>query len=498
MAEPSLSEISNIAADPERGGEVPVPVINNLQGLAALNQAAQYKAENDWRKYTNFLQRFDAFSKDMKEVAAHPVATQDRAFLQKKAAGILEKVMQDPRAALAGAGMYELQDNLAGLVSDATESKTNKAFDTAHRAFLYANPELDTEENKAKIQDYLEKQTLGQRKPYMLDLPVVFDMASYVKQGLELPGVKTPFARTGVTPDNQNIFDEEGDTYDPKKFMDYWMGAIDIKQDKQGHPVGKSIERMYMLLPQSEKDKYPNMKDWWREQGKLFAPNAGEVLRKRDLKANPNYLEKEKLDEKIRASRADERQKANELAERIRARKDANYLARLKIKPKTVEENREVFDRPLTSVQYIQGAAGDMKAGDVIDINEPNIVSAFTTAKGSMPSSVKLKKAEDGSLSFEVTSEGTGSGSSTVTSKYKFTDFVKRIPEGYDISPAEGLQEQVGQYYREVVGNAYDEYGNLKSDVEKRPSLFPKLGDIFKKKDSKTTVKKEDDPLGLF
>lgn len=299
--EPSYSSIVNTPVNPTTGSGTPAIVIDNTEEIQQLNRNAQYKSENDWRKYNTFLNNFKDIAKDANTIAALPVATNDRPILQKQMVDIMSEISKDPRNALGGKGLFDIQQKLQKLTMDAHESKANNAFDLAHRQFILAHPDFNTDENKATIDNYLPNQPLGTRKPYQLDVTPKFDIGKFVKTGLELPGVKTPYANAGVTPNKQNIFEESGETWNPEMFDKYFNGGL-------SHPdIRKAAQNMYNQLPPDKKkayDKNGGLESFWEDQRKIYSPPAGTYVKKRDLKSNPNYLEKEKLDEKAQNDRA--------------------------------------------------------------------------------------------------------------------------------------------------------------------------------------------------
>ena len=82
MSEPSLSDILNFSVDSERGSGSAAVVYDSKPLIAQLNQSAQFKAENDWKKYNLFLGNLKDVYKDMNEIAKMPVMTKDREALK--------------------------------------------------------------------------------------------------------------------------------------------------------------------------------------------------------------------------------------------------------------------------------------------------------------------------------------------------------------------------------------------------------------------------------
>ena len=239
MAEPTYSEIVNTPVNPTTGSGTAAVVIDNSDEIARLNQQAQYKAESDWRKYNMFLHNFKDLAKDANTIAALPVATTDRPILQKQMIDIMGEISKNPASALGGKGMFDIQQKLQKLTSDAHESKANNAFDLAHRQFILAHPDFNTDDNKSTIESYLKDKPLGSREPYMLDATPKFDLGKFVQTGYELPGVKSPYANAGVTPDGQNIFEDTGEVWNPEPFNKYFTGGL------QRPDIRKAAQNLY-------------------------------------------------------------------------------------------------------------------------------------------------------------------------------------------------------------------------------------------------------------
>ncbi|MCB0472507.1 MAG: hypothetical protein KDC56_05560, partial [Flavobacteriaceae bacterium] len=177
MPEPTLRDITimGAAADPQLGTGTPAVVYDNSKLINTLNNAAQYHAENEWRKYNLFLNNIKDAYKDVNNIAQMEVMTQDREGLKKKMGEILKGISSDPRGFVSGGAKYqEIMGQIASLQSDATESKANSLYDKAHRQYFYQNPELDTEENRTKLESF-PKQPLGSRQQYTFRLPGMYD-----------------------------------------------------------------------------------------------------------------------------------------------------------------------------------------------------------------------------------------------------------------------------------------------------------------------------------
>lgn len=303
MPVPTLSEITHVPVDAERGSGTPATVYDHGNLVNQLNQSAQYKAENDWRKYNLFLGNLKDVYKDLNEVAKQPVMTEDQDKIKGELSSIFKDISKDPKSYFGGGPKFgEIQGRLAKLQSDATESKQNSLWDKAHREFFYRNPELDTEENRSLVEGY-NKQPLGSRQPYLMKMPGLFDPSTMSTAINDL--VKKDIANSSVTPDNQFIQTEKGTIYDPQKYRDIASVLYD-QPDKRGVPLKKTIAERFEKLPDYIKQKYAGQVD----PVKAYYMDLMEVYRKPDqmskdeLKPNPGYLEKEKAAEAERHHRA--------------------------------------------------------------------------------------------------------------------------------------------------------------------------------------------------
>jgi len=299
MAEaPSLSEITNMTVDSERGSGTPAIIYDNRELNRMLNDNAQAKAQNDWRKYNLFLGNLKDVYKDINEIAKQPVLEEDMPGLRNEMAGIIKEIGSDPKSFFGGGSKYnEIQGKIAGLQAKATESKGNKLFDDAHRAFFYRNPDLETEENKALIENY-RKQPLGSRAPYQLNLPGLVDLDALAKTLNN--NVKKEEAYSVVTPDNRFFQEGKKTVYDPAKFEELARAAYE-QEDARNIPIRKTMERRFNALPdylkQQLKDQYKDQKDpvkaWFVDDLKKRMMPDSET--KEALRANPNWLADAKL-----------------------------------------------------------------------------------------------------------------------------------------------------------------------------------------------------------
>jgi hypothetical protein len=257
MPEPTIQDIMGIRADPELGTGNAAVVYDSKDLVHTLNQAAQQKAENDWRKYNMFMTNLKEVYKDLDEIAKQPVLTEDRDKLKNTMAEIVKGISSDPRGFFSGGPKYqETLGKLTQLQSETTESKQNNLYDAAHRQYFYANPELDTPENRAAVDAYRKGQ-LGARAPYMLKLPGIFDPKLLSDQ---IALAATSELTTDKTLPDGHIERTAKTEVDPAKWdkivLDVY-GSI----DKRGNPMMETVKKNYELLPDAAKARFANSAD---------------------------------------------------------------------------------------------------------------------------------------------------------------------------------------------------------------------------------------------
>lgn len=372
MPEPSLSEITNMAVDPERATGTPATVYDSKDLVRNLNQAAQYKAENDWRKYTSFLGNLKEVYKDLNEIAKQPVMTQDRDQLKERMAKIVKGIASDPHGFFGGGGKYqETLGELASLQSEATESKQNKLYDEAHRQYFYRNPELDTPENRQMIDGFIN-QKLGTRQPYLMKLPGLFDPSAIAG---ELNNIaKRDLQNENPTPDGQFIEKITGTEYDPVKY-DQAAESFYNDADKRGIPLRDTLTKRYQAMPEDVKSKYGKeqdpVKSWYLDLMRGYRMQGNT---KRDLQPNPGYLEKEKLaEDKRQANLANAREwaKINLDKDKIAGAKEDDILEADAV----LGEVRDV----IKNSKPIYRTNNDGSKETLYEIGDPNLLKEFGT-----------------------------------------------------------------------------------------------------------------------
>lgn len=385
MAEPSLGELASAGQSQEA---IPTIAVNNQQEMVrTLNQQAQFKAENDWRKYQSFLKERSETLSNLAEIQKMDVMNEDRPELQKDAAKMYQEILENPGAFIGKnpAKFDEIQGMYGGLLAKATQSKQFNSFDLANRKYLAENPELNTEDNKQKI-DQERKKPLDVRTPYTLNLPTVMDVDAYTTGIMNSPSVKTDYATSEVTPDNQFIVEQSGQKYSRENFLDKWMGGLDVKSDKYGHSISNYVQQQYKKLPDDVKERIPGKTDdekarnFWKAQGEAAFGSKTDIIsdKKEHRTGNPGYLDKEKLaEEKVKNANTASHQKAMEA------------IGWARIKSGNAEDDDEAVgvvneltdiinfaDTPENTHTHVDENG---KSHEVIELADPDLLKKFST-----------------------------------------------------------------------------------------------------------------------
>lgn len=298
MAEPTLGEITNLKVDPELGTGNIGYAIDNRDLVRNLTQAAQFKSQNDWKKYNLFLEDTKEKYKDAQEIASMDVAPQDRDRLEKEMTGFLNDMATNPKDFFSSVGSAkgkELQQRLIDWRKDATTSKNDNLWDKQNRKFLAENPDHDTPENRQKIEGFLTNQKLGGRQPYILDMPSAYDPTALAK---ELnTAVEQKVAQPGMTPDGKFTYTETGSKYNPDQYRKIASSIFDLNQKG----FQNTIVNLFKKIPPTEQIKYKDRenpaKDWFLDFQDTF--RKPDQVTKDDLKANPFALESERAKTKL-------------------------------------------------------------------------------------------------------------------------------------------------------------------------------------------------------
>jgi hypothetical protein len=299
---PSLGELSNINVDPERGTGTPAVVFTGGQEMVNnLNQNARFEADNDMKKYQLFQNNLKEAYARGDAIAATDVAPQDREAIQKRLADVMGEIGKNPKDFFkGGANATKLTEALQKVQIDANKSKQDRIYDIAHRDFLERNPNLQTDENKKRIEDFSNK-SLEDRKPFILEMPPVVDIGKLKDDIIGSDGVTT----TGIGARPYGTDGKFNQTYETKSvkyepFKQKWNLAIDL------HPeIKRYAQNLFSKLP-PEQQKQTNVSDYWSALGDRAFGQKGDYNSESNgkLVANPFALEADKNKDKLEQIKA--------------------------------------------------------------------------------------------------------------------------------------------------------------------------------------------------
>ena len=289
--EPTLNDIERPATDPYLGGEEPSVLNDSSETLKLINQNAQFKAQNDWKRYQQFLGDYENRVKNINDISALQISDSDRPYFKQRTVDLLKGALKDPYAIYSP----EFNQKLSSLTQDATSSKMKADYDKANRLFLAQHPEWITDENKAMVTDLIQNQTLdkGGWKPYMLQPPAdTMDRMAYFN--------KIKMADPVMEKVNANRVDEKaGVTYerqDTKYKRDKFIDQIKLGYD--GDPrIRKIAQADFNALPQDVKSNFEDAKDYWVNFGAKHFGSYDDITEqgKEVIQGLPNFLDREKL-----------------------------------------------------------------------------------------------------------------------------------------------------------------------------------------------------------
>lgn len=376
MATPSLGELSNLG-QPVRVNPEPY-IIDTKSTIDVLNNAANQKAQYDWKKYLNFQDNLKEAYKNLDDTSALKAAQEDRPMLQQEMGKVFSEIADNPEA-FSGKNpqLYgQIQSKLSKLKSTATQSAQDKLFDDVHRSYLAQKPELNTDENAALVQGYLKK-PLGQREAYTLSMPTIFDPNAYAADLIKQESVTSKFANPDeVTPDNQFIkTGEEGTISKRDSFLNLWDNGYGNQKDKYGHSIQKAINERYNMLPPEIKKQYPTEKDFFHHMGELYFNSNKDLInvtKGSELKANTNYVNPQELALK-RATVAQGWARLNLDKAKLDKENDADVVGADSV----LREATSIIDKGTeVTVQDFDGKGGTKK---VVEIAEPTLLQTFGT-----------------------------------------------------------------------------------------------------------------------
>ncbi|MEY2703359.1 MAG: hypothetical protein RLY43_1998 [Bacteroidota bacterium] len=268
---PSLSEIENVAIDAQRGSGEPATIIDNSKLLDILNQNAIVAANNDWNRYNRFLTDYETRIKSAQDIMDKEVADSDREYLKKRTVDILKTALDDPYKIYSP----EFNNGLAQVRADATSSKMARDFAEKNLSFLATNPTLNTEENKAKVLDYLDRQTVekGGRKTFTLDMPNMFNRRAYFAEFRKDPTVMELINANRVDEPNQRYYKRQDTKYKRDPYLQLVASGYDATPEIQ-----KMAKAEFEALDPSLKSQFKDPKDYWVQLGGKYFGSDKDVI----------------------------------------------------------------------------------------------------------------------------------------------------------------------------------------------------------------------------
>lgn len=298
---PSIQEIEGRVIDPELGTGEPAVINDNGQLLNILNQNAQFKAANDWRKYQQFLGDYEQKLKTQQDIADLSVADSDRDWLKKESVSLFKDALSDPYKIYSP----EFNSKLANIKANAVSSKQARDFAEKNAQWITLHPEFNTDENKAKIADFIDGQTVekGGRKFFTLDAPDVFDYMGFTGDLKKDPSVMQTINESRVSPDKSLIYERQ----DTKYLRDPYLRLSEVSYETNPK-VKRYAQRLFDGLSEIQKKQIGDPKTLWLQlAGKAFGSDK-DILQqgKEQIQPNSNYLDPQRLAEEIRHNKAAE------------------------------------------------------------------------------------------------------------------------------------------------------------------------------------------------
>lgn len=291
MAEPTLSEITNIRVDPEVGSGTPANVIAASDVVRTLNENAKFKAVNDMNKYKMFTEQLSNVFQNGIDIANTEVRAEDKDRLVKGLAEVLDPISKDPHALFSRQGMTDTYGKLIKLKSDATKSKQANTFTQASREFINLNPSFRTD-NNVNLVKQSEVAPLETWKPFQFDYTPHLDLASISKllYGDGGKDFTTKFSRFS----DDNKFVESGTKRDREGYLKKWNSYLDDPKIRNAFKaqyydgLSDNMKKVY-----SNQDGTPNLEAYWNHLGEGTFIGGGETVEKQI--ANPFELENQRL-----------------------------------------------------------------------------------------------------------------------------------------------------------------------------------------------------------
>ncbi len=522
--EPSLSELSNMKVDPDLGTAYPRVVWDSSQlnhtingVFDNINANARINAQRQQQQYSQFLNDYKDFAKDVNNISKMETMPQDRPALKQKMIDVLGKIGKDPKSFYSG--LSGIEQDLASLTSDATKSRSDYAFDKANRMFLDRQPSAMTDENKQTVEGFGE-QPLEVRKPYLLNMPVDVDLNKVIKGIFTQPDVHSKYPKSVLTPDGKFIETSMEDTVRFKPFIDKWNFY------GQYGPGKRYAKQLYDEQPPEMKAKYEDggggQTKFWEDIGVArFGDNKDITTNTGGRKTpNPFALDYQKAQERAKLSREKYGQQVDLIGKRLSGQMSlAEYREQMKAKyrGKTPVKGSDGKTHYVDRGNFLDNEVEDLKDNAQ---NPENAVYRFDGQGGAELVGYKIETSGDTKKVFgvpkvvdgktvvtpanELLLSPDGNGFISSFGKLSEKNGVKFIDSGTDpdikfgagefkakFGKAQGLTKQVHDFNPDTDASV-DEIEPTQPKAEKKKTgILTKVKNIFSGK------KTNDNPLGL-
>jgi hypothetical protein len=288
--EPSLSEITSIQGDAAMGADGSnITEIRPNASLPYLQAASVAIAEADRQKNLEYQKNLQTALTRIDETDFTGLLDSDFKELRKGYAGLLKAtaenfdVIRNPNRNIEKwAEIRQQEANLRTSLANAKDQK--KIYDTS-QAFLKANPLWNTEQNQSKLKSYLDSPREN-RETFQFDQPFNADINALAKSVYDSSVVDS--ATSEITPDGRYFRDEQNRTYD-NNLIKANLDAALTGQDTFGRNVTQGFQYLYDRLPETEKSKYTDVKDFITKN--VLALRPKDVTTKANIAPNPIYLQ---------------------------------------------------------------------------------------------------------------------------------------------------------------------------------------------------------------
>lgn len=288
--EPSLGEITSIKGDAGLGtGGGFTEEIRPDNSLQYLFLAANANAEADKRKLDQYQKNLDFSLQAMNAVDMKEVMESDRpnllSDLKRSYKSIYDNidVVRNPLKDLTRAN--EVKGTELDLRARTAKSGTDKVFLDTTQKFLSSNPAWNTPQNIKKIEDF-KSAPLTERKPFQLDPPFTADIAAAAQAVTNAASAKV--SSSDVVQGGKYIRTKEGIIVDLDKAKQV-IDSMTNQNDIFGRNMLQGFGNLMSSLPQSEKEKYSDVKDFFTKN--VMAQLGLDQVTKNTLSENSVWLQ---------------------------------------------------------------------------------------------------------------------------------------------------------------------------------------------------------------